>query len=123
VAEVRRRIRATMVPTADADVRRLLRQVEQPVTLFGEREVRSPAAPAARQGRLSSEVLVSCCRRRPACLAGAASGALGAADKVPVFLSHPPNVTKLCQPLAVGALVWAPAQRQPRRQSFAAVHC
>jgi len=52
VAEVRRRIRATMVPTADADVRRLLRQVEQPVTLFGEREVRSPAAPAARQGRL-----------------------------------------------------------------------
>jgi len=57
VAEVRRRIRATMVPTADADVRRLLRQVEQPVTLFGEREVRSPAAPAARQGRLSFGVL------------------------------------------------------------------
>ncbi len=39
-AEQRRRIRATMAPTADADVRRVLRQIGHPVTLFGEREVR-----------------------------------------------------------------------------------
>ena len=39
IAEQRRRIRATMVPTADADVRRILRQIGHPVTLFGEREV------------------------------------------------------------------------------------
>ena len=31
-----------MVPTADADVRRILRQIGDPVTLFGEREVISP---------------------------------------------------------------------------------
>lgn len=37
--ELRRKMKATVVPTNDADVRRLLRQLGEPVTLFGEREV------------------------------------------------------------------------------------
>ncbi len=37
--EIRRRMRAEVVPTQDGDVRRMLRQLEHPVTLFGEREV------------------------------------------------------------------------------------
>lgn len=38
--ELRRKMKATVVPTNDADVRRQLRQLREPVTLFGEREVR-----------------------------------------------------------------------------------
>lgn len=38
--EIRRRMRAEVVPTQDGDVRRMLRQLEHPITLFGEREVR-----------------------------------------------------------------------------------
>jgi pre-mRNA processing factor 4 (PRP4) like len=37
--EERRRLRATVVPTAVDEVKQLLRQLEQPITLFGEREV------------------------------------------------------------------------------------
>lgn len=37
--EIRRRMRAEVVPTQDADVRKMLRQLEHPITLFGEREV------------------------------------------------------------------------------------
>ena len=40
--DLRRRMRATVVPTGDADVRRLLRQLGEPVTLFGEQQVRAP---------------------------------------------------------------------------------
>jgi U4/U6 small nuclear ribonucleoprotein PRP4 len=38
--ELRRKIRAAVVPTDDAKVRAMLRQLSEPVTLFGEREVR-----------------------------------------------------------------------------------
>jgi U4/U6 small nuclear ribonucleoprotein PRP4 len=38
--EMRRRMMGTVVPTEDAKVRGLLRQLGEPVTLFGEREVR-----------------------------------------------------------------------------------
>lgn len=38
--ELRRRMRAAVVPTQDAEVRRTLRLLKEPVTLFGEREVR-----------------------------------------------------------------------------------
>ncbi|CAL8460668.1 g198 [Coccomyxa elongata] len=37
--EIRRRMRAEVVPTQDGDVRRMLRQLEHPITLFGEREM------------------------------------------------------------------------------------
>ena len=37
--EERRRLRATVVPTDVQEVKLLLRQLEQPITLFGEREV------------------------------------------------------------------------------------
>ena len=37
--ELRRKLKATVVPTNDVEVRALLRRAEQPVTLFGEREV------------------------------------------------------------------------------------
>ena len=37
--DLRRRMRATVVPTSDAEVRRLLRQLGEPVTLFGEQQV------------------------------------------------------------------------------------
>ncbi|KAK9810076.1 hypothetical protein WJX72_004396 [[Myrmecia] bisecta] len=35
----RRRMRETVVPTSDADVRRMLRQMDEPITLFGEKEM------------------------------------------------------------------------------------
>ena len=38
--DLRRRMRATVVPVIDADVRDTLRQLGEPVTLFGEQEVR-----------------------------------------------------------------------------------
>lgn len=37
--EERRRLRATVVPTDVGEVKALLRQLGQPITLFGEREV------------------------------------------------------------------------------------
>ena len=37
--ETRRRMRQTVVPVIDADVRSTLRQLGEPITLFGEREV------------------------------------------------------------------------------------
>lgn len=37
--ELQRRMRQMVVPTADAEVRAMLRSVGQPITLFGEREV------------------------------------------------------------------------------------
>lgn len=37
--ELRRRMKAVVVPTDDAEVRRLLREEGEPITLFGEREV------------------------------------------------------------------------------------
>ena len=44
--ELRRRMRATVVPTNDGEVCKILRQAGEPITLFGEREVRTrwPAA-------------------------------------------------------------------------------
>ncbi len=42
--EERRRLRATVVPTDVTAVKMLLRQLGQPITLFGEREVRLPRA-------------------------------------------------------------------------------
>jgi hypothetical protein len=38
--ELRRRIRSTVVPTDDGKVRTMLRALGEPITLFGEREVR-----------------------------------------------------------------------------------
>ncbi|PRW05847.1 U4 U6 small nuclear ribonucleo PRP4 [Chlorella sorokiniana] len=37
--ELRRKMKATVVPTNDGDVRRMLRQLGEPITLFGEREM------------------------------------------------------------------------------------
>ncbi|KAL4445403.1 hypothetical protein ABPG77_011228 [Micractinium sp. CCAP 211/92] len=37
--ELRRKMKATVVPTADSEVRRMLRQLGEPITLFGEREM------------------------------------------------------------------------------------
>lgn len=39
--ELRRRIRATVVPTDDIKVRTMLRALGEPITLFGEKEVGS----------------------------------------------------------------------------------
>lgn len=38
--ELRRRIRSTVVPTDDIKVRTMLRALGEPITLFGEKEVR-----------------------------------------------------------------------------------
>eukprot|EP00884_Botryococcus_braunii_P020977 jgi/Botrbrau1/7563/Bobra.0159s0013.1 len=43
IVEERRRIRETVVPTDDKEVRRMLRALEEPITRFGEREVRQAA--------------------------------------------------------------------------------
>ena len=40
--ELRRRIRGTVVPTDDSKVRQMLRTLGEPITLFGEKEVRGP---------------------------------------------------------------------------------
>lgn len=37
--ELRRRMRQMVVPTADSEVRSMLRSIGEPITLFGEREV------------------------------------------------------------------------------------
>lgn len=37
--ELRRKIRQVVVPTDDGKVRQLLRQLGEPITLFGEKEV------------------------------------------------------------------------------------
>ena len=44
IAEVdeRRRVRATVVPTAIPEVKALLRELGEPTTLFGEGPVRNP---------------------------------------------------------------------------------
>lgn len=39
--ELRRKAKAVVVPTDDAKVRTLLRQMGEPITLFGEKEVRT----------------------------------------------------------------------------------
>jgi U4/U6 small nuclear ribonucleoprotein PRP4 len=39
--ELRRKMKATVVPTNDQEVRRMLRQLQEPITQFGEREVRA----------------------------------------------------------------------------------
>lgn len=46
--ELRRKAKATVVPTSDAEVRRMLRQLGEPITLFGEREVGAGVAPGGR---------------------------------------------------------------------------
>lgn len=43
-AEMRRKMRQTVVPTDDGEVRALLRRLGEPITLFGEREVWSVTA-------------------------------------------------------------------------------
>jgi hypothetical protein len=49
--ELRRKIRATLVPTDDGKVREMLRQLQEPITLFGEREVRwDPCSACGRAG-------------------------------------------------------------------------
>lgn len=45
--ELRRRIRSTVVPTDDIKVRTMLRALGEPITLFGEKEVRGVDARAA----------------------------------------------------------------------------
>jgi len=46
IAEVdeRRRVRATVVPTAIPEVKALLRELGEPTTLFGEGPVRNPTS-------------------------------------------------------------------------------
>ncbi len=44
--EERRRMRETVVPTDDNEVRRMLRALQEPITRFGEREVRFPTSPS-----------------------------------------------------------------------------
>lgn len=55
--ELRRRIRSTVVPTDDIKVRTMLRALGEPITLFGEKEVRGvedarAAAPVCRSSLL-----------------------------------------------------------------------
>ena len=38
--ELRRTMKRIVVPVIDGDVRKLLRQLQEPITLFGEKEVR-----------------------------------------------------------------------------------
>ena len=38
--ELRRTMKSIVVPVIDGDVRKLLRQLQEPITLFGEKEVR-----------------------------------------------------------------------------------
>lgn len=48
--ELKRRLRSAVVPTDPGEVKALLRQLAEPITLFGEREVISQAhvtSPAA----------------------------------------------------------------------------
>jgi U4/U6 small nuclear ribonucleoprotein PRP4 len=43
--ELKRKMKATVVPTDDLKVRQMLRQMGEPITFFGEKEVRcSPCA-------------------------------------------------------------------------------
>jgi hypothetical protein len=42
--EMRRRVMGTVVPTDDSKVRQMLRSMGEPITLFGEREVRQWAS-------------------------------------------------------------------------------
>lgn len=71
--ELRRKMKATVVPTNDADVRKMLRQLGEPITLFGEREVRWQAGlPPCRQGGTSC--LISGRLSMAACLRGTAAG-------------------------------------------------
>ena len=51
--EIRRRMRAELVPTQDGDVRKMLRQLEHPITLFGEREVWIAFSAAASESQIS----------------------------------------------------------------------
>jgi hypothetical protein len=46
--ELRRKMKATVVPTNDQEVRRMLRQLQEPITQFGEREVRGARGKANR---------------------------------------------------------------------------
>jgi U4/U6 small nuclear ribonucleoprotein PRP4 len=39
--ELKRRMKQTVVPTDDSKVKQMLRQIGEPVTMFGEREVSS----------------------------------------------------------------------------------
>ncbi|PNW71641.1 hypothetical protein CHLRE_16g662852v5 [Chlamydomonas reinhardtii] len=48
--ELRRKIRQVVVPTDDGKVRQLLRQLAEPVTLFGEREVSRSSGGGRRRG-------------------------------------------------------------------------
>lgn len=43
--DLRRRMRATVVPVIDVDVRAMLRQLGEPITLFGEQEVQAASCP------------------------------------------------------------------------------
>lgn len=52
--ELRRKIRQTVVPTDDGKVRLLLRQLGEPITLFGEREVR----PSMRQAHTYPNAII-----------------------------------------------------------------
>lgn len=62
--EERRRLRATVVPTDVGEVKALLRQLGQPITLFGEREVwaeeseYSAEAPSVTHGHNSGSILL-----------------------------------------------------------------
>lgn len=38
--EMRRKVQATVVPTDPMQVKNLLRELDEPITIFGEREVR-----------------------------------------------------------------------------------
>jgi len=59
--ELRRRMRATAVPVIDTDVRAMLRQLGEPVTLFGEQQVILGLSCCHHQG----EVIHPCKTRSP----------------------------------------------------------
>lgn len=70
--ELKRKMKSLVVPAIDADVRKLLRQLGEPITLFGERQVRAPpgtghppfSQSACLLGRRASHLACMVCRWR-----------------------------------------------------------
>lgn len=57
--ELRRKMKATVVPTNDQEVRRMLRQLREPITLFGEREVSEGCGPGHAPGHMADDLAVA----------------------------------------------------------------
>jgi hypothetical protein len=81
-------MRFTVVPTADPEVRKLLRQLGEPITLFGEKEVTAPECPLASQGMRSKRQTKTAVAPLCSILASAWPGMLAAVCGLLVRMDH-----------------------------------